>query len=399
MFDFTVVGAGIVGLSAAYKMSLRFPDKRILVLEKEDGVAKHQTGRNSGVIHSGVYYKPGSYKAKNCLDGRHQLVDFCQEYQVKHDICGKLIVAEKHEDLSTLERIFKRGQQNGIERMRLVDAEEMREIEPEVAGVKAIHVGCTGIVDYRGMCEALADLLTQKGHEVRYSAELTAIVEEADGLRLVAGDQEIQTKYLVNCAGLQCDLVAKMAGVEPGLQIVPFRGEYFMLTPEAEHKVKTLIYPLPHKDFPFLGVHFTSMATGGVECGPNAVFAFKREGYEKIAFNLRDTMETLGYKGFWKLAFKHWRMGIDEYHRSLSKAAFVRGLQRLVPSIQEEDLEEAPSGVRAMALLPDGNLLDDFYIRKQKRALHVLNAPSPAATAALAIGDEITARASELIQG
>jgi L-2-hydroxyglutarate oxidase len=202
----------------------------------------------------------------------------------------------------------------------------------------------------------------------------------------------------VNCAGLQCDLVAKMAGVDPGLQIVPFRGEYFMLTPQAEHKVKTLIYPLPHKDFPFLGVHFTSMATGGVECGPNAVFAFKREGYEKIAFNLRDTMETLGYKGFWKLVFKHWRMGIDEYHRSLSKAAFVRGLQRLVPSIQEEDLEEAPSGVRAMALLPDGNLLDDFYIRKQKRALHVLNAPSPAATAALAIGDEITQRASELIE-
>jgi L-2-hydroxyglutarate oxidase len=398
-YDFTIVGAGIVGLSAAYKLSLKYPEKSILVIEKEDGVARHQTGRNSGVIHSGVYYKPGSYKARNCVNGRHQLVQFCQEFDVKHEICGKLIVAEKQEDIPILERIFERGQQNGIERMQLVGPERMREVEPEVAGVKAIHVGCTGIVDYRGMCEKLVEQIQKLGNEVRYNSELTGILETNDGVRLSVSNQEIHTENWINCGGLQCDLIAKMAGVEPGLQIVPFRGEYFMLKPHADHKVKTLIYPLPHKDFPFLGVHFTSMATGGVECGPNAVFAFKREGYEKIAFNLRDTIETLGYSGFWKLAFKHWRMGVDEYHRSLSKAAFVKGLQRLVPSIQENDLEEAPSGVRAMALLPDGNIMDDFYFKRQKRAIHVLNAPSPAATAALAIGDEIASRAEDWLLG
>lgn len=390
--DITVVGAGIVGLSAAYKLGLKYPDKKIVVLEKENSVAKHQTGRNSGVIHSGIYYKPGSFKAKNCLDGRHQLVAFCQEHDVKHSICGKLVVAEKEEDIPTLERIYHRGLENTIEQLSLVGPEEMREIEPEVAGVKAIRVGCTGIVDYRGMCEKLAMLIEKQGNEVHYNAEVLAIREQPDSLVIVSSTVEIQSQQMVNCAGLQCDLIAKMAGAEPGIQIVPFRGEYFMLTKEAEYKVKTLIYPLPHKDFPFLGVHFTSMATGGVECGPNAVFAFKREGYGKLQINIKETLQTLGYPGFWKLARKHWRMGVDEYHRSLSKKAFVKGLQRLIPSITVDDLEEAPSGVRAMALLPDGNLLDDFHFTRQKRALHVLNAPSPAATAALAIGDEIAAR-------
>ena len=390
--DITVIGAGIVGLSAAYKLGLKYPDKKIIVLEKEAAVAKHQTGRNSGVIHSGIYYKPGSFKAKNCLDGRRQLVQFCQEHDVLHTICGKLVVAEKQEDIPTLERIYQRGLENTIEDLSIIGPEEMREIEPEVAGVKAIRVGCTGIVDYRGMCEKLAILIEKQGNELVYNAEVVAIHEQTDRLSVISDKVDVQTQQLVNCAGLQCDLIAKMAGADPGIQIVPFRGEYFMLSKEAEHKVKTLIYPLPHKDFPFLGVHFTTMATGGVECGPNAVFAFKREGYGKLDLSIKETLQTLGYPGFWKLARKHWRMGVDEYHRSLSKKAFVKGLQKLVPSITDKDLEEAPSGVRAMALLPDGNLLDDFHFKHQKRALHVLNAPSPAATAALAIGDEIANR-------
>jgi len=390
--DITVIGAGIVGLSAAYKLGLKYPDKKIIVLEKEAAVAKHQTGRNSGVIHSGIYYKPGSFKAKNCLDGRRQLVQFCQEHDVLHTICGKLVVAEKQEDIPTLERIYQRGLENTIEDLSIIGPEEMREIEPEVAGVKAIRVGCTGIVDYRGMCEKLAILIEKQGNELVYNAEVVAIHEQTDRLSVISDKVDVQTQQLVNCAGLQCDLIAKMAGADPGIQIVPFRGEYFMLSKEAEYKVKTLIYPLPHKDFPFLGVHFTTMATGGVECGPNAVFAFKREGYGKLDLSIKETLQTLGYPGFWKLARKHWRMGVDEYHRSLSKKAFVKGLQKLVPSITDKDLEEAPSGVRAMALLPDGNLLDDFHFKHQKRALHVLNAPSPAATAALAIGDEIANR-------
>jgi L-2-hydroxyglutarate oxidase len=390
--DIAVVGAGIVGLSAAYKLGLKYPDKKIIVLEKEAAVAKHQTGRNSGVIHSGIYYKPGSFKAKNCLDGRRQLVQFCQEHDVLHTICGKLVVAEKQEDIPTLERIYQRGLENTIEDLSIIGPEEMREIEPEVAGVKAIRVGCTGIVDYRGMCEKLAILIEKQGNELVYNAEVVAIHEQTDRLSVISDKVDVQTQQLVNCAGLQCDLIAKMAGADPGIQIVPFRGEYFMLSKEAEYKVKTLIYPLPHKDFPFLGVHFTTMATGGVECGPNAVFAFKREGYGKLDLSIKETLQTLGYPGFWKLARKHWRMGVDEYHRSLSKKAFVKGLQKLVPSITDKDLEEAPSGVRAMALLPDGNLLDDFHFKHQKRALHVLNAPSPAATAALAIGDEIANR-------
>jgi len=390
--DITVIGAGIVGLSAAYKLGLKYPDKKILVIEKEKVVAKHQTGRNSGVIHSGIYYKPGSFKAKNCLDGRRQLVQFCQEHDVLHTICGKLVVAEKQEDIPTLERIYQRGLENTIEDLSIIGPEEMREIEPEVAGVKAIRVGCTGIVDYRGMCEKLAILIEKQGNELVYNAEVVAIHEQTDRLSVISDKVDVQTQQLVNCAGLQCDLIAKMAGADPGIQIVPFRGEYFMLSKEAEYKVKTLIYPLPHKDFPFLGVHFTTMATGGVECGPNAVFAFKREGYGKLDLSIKETLQTLGYPGFWKLARKHWRMGVDEYHRSLSKKAFVKGLQKLVPSITDKDLEEAPSGVRAMALLPDGNLLDDFHFKHQKRALHVLNAPSPAATAALAIGDEIANR-------
>ncbi|MFY0683409.1 MAG: L-2-hydroxyglutarate oxidase [Balneola sp.] len=388
-YDFTIVGAGIIGLSTAYKLSLSFPEAKILVLEKEAKVAAHQTGKNSGVIHSGIYYQPGSYKAKNCIDGRHQLVQFCKENEVAIDICGKVIVATEEEELDRLDAIYKRGLENEIEGIAKIGVEELAEIEPHVKGVAAINVPCAGIVDYAGMCRKLQEKIEASGGNLSFGEEVTAIKTESDHLVISTKNNSFTSRYLVNCAGLYCDRVAKSAGVKSPIQIVPFKGEYYELKPEAEYLVNHLIYPLPHKDFPFLGVHFTRMALGGIECGPNAVPVLKREGYEKLSFDMGEALEMMNFPGFWKLAFNHWRMGLDEYHRSLSKSAFVKGLQKLIPSVQADHLEVAPSGVRAMALKPNGEILDDFYFEVADRQIHVLNAPSPAATAALAIGDEI----------
>lgn len=387
--DFIIVGAGIVGLSTAYKLSLAFPDVDILVLEKEDRVAAHQTGNNSGVIHSGIYYKPNSYRAKNCVEGRHQLVEFCKQQDVDYEICGKVIVATKEEDLPRLDNIFETGQINGIEGIKKIDPDELAEIEPYANGIKAIHVPCSGIVDYVGVCEQLKALIEEKGNTVACGREVTEIDNSSSDLTVSTPSGTFSGKHLINCAGLYSDHVAESAGVRPKLQIVPFRGEYYELKPEAEHFVNGLIYPMPNPAFPFLGVHFTKMVRGAVECGPNAVFAFKREGYDKLSFDLEETIETLNFPGFWKLAKQHWKMGLDEWYRSFSKKAFVNGLQDLIPAIQPQHLKPSPSGVRAMALSPNGDIIDDFQFEATDNEIHVLNAPSPAATAGLAIGDEI----------
>ncbi|MCP9290998.1 L-2-hydroxyglutarate oxidase [Gracilimonas sp. CAU 1638] len=392
MYDFTIVGAGIVGLSTAYKLSLKYPEARILVVEKENKVAAHQTGKNSGVIHSGIYYKPGSYKAKNCVDGRHQLVDFCKKHGVAIEICGKVIVAADESEVPKLKEIYERGLQNEIEGIELIDADRLNELEPYVQGVAAIHVPCSGIVDYAGMCRKLMGLLEEGNGEVRFNSAVSNISNKGDEVVIEAGGDKISTRFLINCAGLYSDHVARFAGIHSPVKIVPFKGEYYELKPEAEYLVNDLIYPLPNPEFPFLGVHFTRMALGGIECGPNAVFAFKREGYKKLSFNLKETTETFNFPGFWKMAKEHWRMGLDEYKRSFSKKAFVKGLQKLIPDVREEHLKVSPAGIRAMALQPNGEILDDFYFEVVDRQIHVLNAPSPAATAGLAIGDEIVKR-------
>lgn len=388
-YDFTVIGAGIVGLSTAWKLMNACPEARILVLEKESRVAAHQTGHNSGVIHSGIYYKPGSYRAKNCVDGRHQLVEFCRNFDITFDLCGKIIVATGEEELPRLENIYQRGIQNNIEGIELVGEQEIGELEPRSAGIRAIHVPCAGIVDFIGVSEKLRQLVEEKGGSIQFDSKVTGIHQRNGSIEVATESDKINTSHLINCAGLFSDRVAKSAGVRTPVQIVPFRGEYFELIPEVENWVRGLIYPLPNPEFPFLGVHFTRMAAGGVECGPNAVFAFKREGYEKLSFDLEETIETINFPGFWKLAGNHWRMGLEEYYRSFSKRAFVKQLQKLISEIQTDHLRKSPAGVRAMALRPNGEILDDFHFERNGNELHVLNAPSPAATAALAIGDEI----------
>lgn len=393
VYDFTVAGAGIVGLSTAYKLSNAFHGSSILVLEKENRVAAHQTGHNSGVIHSGIYYQPGSYKARNCVEGRHQIVQFCRENGIQHEICGKIIVAANEEEIPRLLSIYRRGLENNIEGIRLIDGKELREIEPYASGVRAIHVPCAGIIDFTAVCEKLSEKLTLAGHSVSFNSPVESVHQTNGTLAIKTKTDTFKTRHFINCTGLHSDRVARSAGVKPNIKIVPFRGEYYELTKEAEHKVNGLIYPLPNPEFPFLGVHFTKMVKGGVECGPNAVFAFKREGYNKTSFDFADTIDSADYPGFWKMASKHWKMGLDEMYRSLSKTGFLKNLQKLIPSIEINDLTGSPSGVRAMALLPNGEILDDFYFETTEREIHVLNAPSPAATAGLAIGDEIVKKA------
>lgn len=394
-YDFIIIGAGIVGLSTAYKLSEAYPDLNILVLEKEDEVAAHQTGNNSGVIHSGIYYQPNSYRAKNCVEGRHQLVDFCNQHEVSYEICGKVIVATKEDDLPRLDNIFQTGQINDIEGIKKIDRQELKKIEPYAEGVKAIHVPCSGIVDYVGVCKKLRQLIEANGNYVSCSQKVTNISQKAGSLVVKTTTDSLTGKHLINCAGLYSDHVAESAGVNPDIQIVPFRGEYYELKPEVQHFVNGLIYPMPNPAFPFLGVHFTKMVRGAIECGPNAVFAFKREGYDKLSFDMEETIETLNFPGFYNLARKYWKMGLDEWYRSFSKRAFVKGLQELIPAIRSEHLKPSPSGVRAMALKPNGEILDDFQFEVTQNEIHVLNAPSPAATAGLAIGDEILKRAEK----
>jgi L-2-hydroxyglutarate oxidase LhgO len=389
-YDVIVIGAGIVGLSTAYKLNLHHPNLKICVLEKETHVAAHQTGRKSGVLHSGIYYKPGSYKAKNCVDGRREMVAFAREHKIGVDVCGKLIVATHESELAHMEKVYNHGLQNGVEDIRLVGPEEIREIEPYCVGIQGIHVGCTGIIDFVGVCETLATLIREKfSGDVKLSHEVVDFERGSDHTTVVTNHGKFTARFIVNCAGLQSDRIARKNDVDPDMKIVGFRGDYYELTPEAQHKVKHLIYPVPNPQFPFLGVHFTRMINHPTECGPNAVFVFKREGYGKTDFSLRDTMDALSYGGTWKLFFKHWQFGLDEYRRAFSKRLFLERLRRLIPSLTMEDIVPGRAGVRAMALDKEGNMIDDFKIVHSHNALHVLNAPSPAATAGLAIGKAV----------
>lgn len=391
VYDFAIVGGGIVGLSTGYALSQRFPAASILVLEKEAHWASHQTGHNSGVIHSGIYYTPGSFKARFARDGNRSMVEFCQKHGIEHDICGKVIVATSEQELPLLERLYQRGVQNELAISKIGRA-ELAEIEPHVNGLAAIRVPSAGIVNYRQVCETFARLIAEQGGTLQLGAEVNAIRHHNGLVELATAQETYTSKFLINCAGLHCDRVARLDGADPQLKIVPFRGEYYELKPERRHLVKHLIYPVPNPAFPFLGVHYTRMIGGHVEAGPNAVLAFKREGYNKSDFSLRDFAEVMGYRGFWKLSAKYWKEGAAEMWRSLSKAAFVRSLQQLIPEITADDLEPAPAGVRAQALKPDGGLVDDFHIIEGQQSIHVCNAPSPAATASIEIGRYIAGR-------
>jgi L-2-hydroxyglutarate oxidase len=390
-FDMTIVGGGIVGLATAYQFTSRFPGKRVLILEKEARVAEHQTGHNSGVLHSGIYYKPGSLKAATCRAGKKAMEAFCAAEGIAHEICGKVIVAVTDADLPALQRLYERGLENGVH-CALVDRARLAELEPHAAGVKAIHVPETGIVNFRQVCERLAERVRGAGGEVVFNARVTAVKHHADGVTALTTAGDFTARQLVSCAGLHADRVARLAGQDPGARIVPFRGEYYALKPEAFRLCRNLIYPTPDPQFPFLGVHFTRMINGSVECGPNAVLAFGREAYRFFALNPRDLLETLAYRGFVRMARKHWRTGLGELWRSLSKKAFVRALRRLVPDIRAEHLEPTPAGIRAQMVAPAGALVDDFLVLQGERVVSVCNTPSPAATASLQIGALIVDR-------
>ncbi|GBE92977.1 FAD dependent oxidoreductase [Nostoc cycadae WK-1] len=391
MYDFAIVGGGIVGLSTAMSLGKRYPQARILVLEKESNWAFHQTGNNSGVIHSGIYYKPGSFKAKFCRDGSRSMVEFCQEHGIDHEICGKVIVATDEQEIPRLENLYKRGLENNLT-VQKISPEEVKEIEPHVSCVAGIRVFSTGIVNYKQVCLKYAQLIQQQGGDLRLNTKVLKIAASGNNQVLETNNGNFESKFVINCAGLHSDRIAKLGGVEPKAKIVPFRGEYYELTPEKRYLVKTLIYPVPNPDFPFLGVHFTKMIDGTVHAGPNAVLSLKREGYKKTDFDLRDFAEVMTYPGFWKLAAKHADEGIQEIIRSFSKAAFVKSLQKLIPEVQAEDLVPTHAGVRAQALMDDGKLVDDFLIISGQNSIHVCNAPSPAATSSLEIGKAIASQ-------
>ncbi|HVR75633.1 MAG TPA: L-2-hydroxyglutarate oxidase [Planctomycetota bacterium] len=394
-FDVAVVGGGIVGLAAAHRLLAAYPSQKLVLLEKEPDLGAHQTGHNSGVIHSGLYYRPGSAKARACVLGAELMKAFCREYGIPFEICGKVVVATEERELPALEELHRRGVANGVPDLAVIGPEKLREIEPHAAGIRALHVPQAGIIDYRAVARKLGSLVGETGGDVRCATRVRAIRGDGDGLVIETTRGPFLARRLISCAGLHSDRVARMEGSDPSARIVPFRGEYYDLDPSRESLVRGLIYPVPDARFPFLGVHFTRRIGGGVEAGPNAVLALAREGYRKGQWNARDLAGILGYPGFWKLAFRFWRTGLDEVIRSYSKRAFVAALQRLVPEVREEDVRKTGSGVRAQALDPSGRLVDDFLIVERPRALHVLNAPSPAATASLAIGDEIARRAGE----
>lgn len=394
MYDFAIIGGGIVGLSTGAALGKKYPNAQILVLEKEDSWAKHQTGHNSGVIHSGIYYTPGSFKAKFARQGSQSMVSFCQEYGIEHDICGKVIVATKPTELPLLDHLYQRGLSNGLNTNKIT-AEELKEIEPHVNGLAAIKVPMAGIVNYSEVCKTFVQLIKEKGGQLCLDTKVEQINENSTGVEIETNKGLFTTRFLINCAGLHSDRVAKLSGIKTDMKIIPFRGEYYELKPAKRHLVKNLIYPVPNPNFPFLGVHFTRMIGGKVEAGPNAVLGFKREGYSKKDFDLKDFTEVMTYLGFWKLASKYWKEGLDEMTRSFSKSAFVRSLQQLIPEIQAEDLDVAPSGVRAQALKADGSLVDDFHIIPGKNSIHICNAPSPAATASIEIGEAIVEQIPE----
>jgi len=393
--DVAIIGGGIVGLATAYILLQRFPNRRLLVLEKETGVAQHQTGHNSGVLHSGIYYKPGSLKALNCRQGKEALESFCERQQIEYDICGKVIVAVESDELPRLEQIYERGQANGV-RCELIDRDRLQELEPHTAGIQAIHVPEAGIVNFAQVCRRFSELVLEHDGQVVTGARVQAIHANPQTVTLESTAGQFTADYVINCAGLHCDRVTRLSGQQPEAKIVPFRGEFFELRPDANYLCRNLIYPVPDPRFPFLGVHFTRMIGGGVECGPNAVLAFAREGYGKLDVNLVDLLESITYRGFRTMAFKYWRTGLGEMWRSASKSAFVKALQRLVPEITSDQLTPARSGVRAQAISPDGSIVDDFIIQAKGRVVNVGNAPSPAATSSLNVGKIIVEKLVEM---
>ena len=396
-YDVVVVGGGIVGAATFYKMQKRFPGKEMLLIDKMPSLAAHQTGHNSGVIHSGLYYKPGSLKAENCVKGRHELVRFAKEHHVPHDVCGKVVVAANASEMGSLNKIHGLGLENKIEGIELINSDQLRDIEPECRGEAALWVPCTGIIDFVSATKKMVEVALgiQPLSAVHLSEEVLDFTPEGEGTLVTTSKAKYVTKHLIVCGGLQADRLAKKDGVKLREKVVGFRGDYYELNDHAKHKIRNLIYPVPNPDFPFLGVHFTRMTNGEIECGPNAVFTFKREGYGKTDFNLRDTADALGYSGTWKLFFNNVSFGINEYRRAFSKRLFLKTLQHLVPSLTMDDLRPGRSGVRAMLLNQQGDTGDDFRIETTDRSIHVLNAPSPAATAALAIGDYVADRFAE----
>jgi L-2-hydroxyglutarate oxidase len=394
-YEAVIVGGGIVGLAVALEITKRFPRLRLLLLEKDDGVGRHQSGHNSGVIHSGVYYKPGSQKAKLCVEGARAMIDFCRAHSIPHEICGKVIVATSEEEFPRLEELRHRGEANGLTGLQIIGPEQLREMEPHAGGLRALIVPSTGITDYAAVCQKYAELIRAQGGTILTSTTVTGLRNLTDEVVVETSNGSFSTTYLINCAGLFSDRIAVMAGGKPDVIIVPFRGENYDLIPQRSSLVRGLIYPVPDPQFPFLGVHFTRRVNGTVDAGPNAVLAFRREGYERADFSVRDLASSLAFPGFWRMAAKHWRSGLDEFHRSFSKPAFVRALQRLLPELRAQDLIPGGSGVRAQALRRDGTLVDDFQFVPSGRMLHVLNVPSPAATASLVIGRGIVKTAAE----
>lgn len=390
-FDVTIVGGGIVGAATAYKLHEHNPNIRILLIEKEKELAAHQTGHNSGVIHSGLYYSPGSLKARNCVRGRHELVAFAKEHGIEHDVCGKVVVATNEAEFPFMDKIYQNGIANGTEGLEKIGRDRIKEIEPFVEGIAGLWVPCTGIIDFVGATNKMAELGLEipEQNKLVLNEEVVAFRHEEDGTHVVTDKNSYYTRYLIVCGGLQADRLARRDGVEVREEVVGFRGDYYELTDQAKHKVKNLIYPVPNPEFPFLGVHFTRMVNGDIECGPNAVFTFKREGYGKTGFSLDDTIDALGYIGTWRLFLGNMKFGLDEYRRAFSKKLFLKTLQRLIPSLTMDDLKPGRAGVRAMLLNEQGDTRDDFKIKYNGNSIHVLNAPSPAATAALAIGDQV----------
>ncbi|MBM7644092.1 L-2-hydroxyglutarate oxidase [Scopulibacillus daqui] len=391
MYDYIIIGGGIVGLSVGYVLSKRYPQAKMLVIEKERILASHQTGRNSGVIHSGIYYKPGSLKAKFSKEGGKKLRDFCDQYDIPYDICGKVIVAAEKKELPLLENLYERGRQNGLN-ISKIGPEQLKDIEPHAYGLKALHVKSTGVVNYRQVAEKFAQIIQERGGTILLNTKAESISDDKNGITVECQKRKYHARYLINCSGLHSDRIAAAQGIKTDMKIVPFRGEYYELKPEKQYLVKNLIYPVPNPNFPFLGVHLTRMIDGRVHAGPNAVLGFKREGYRKKDINVKDFAEIMTYPAFWKIARQHLGEGLKETVRSFSKKMFVRNLQRLIPEIKESDLISAENGVRAQALTRDGKLIDDFLIISNKHAIHILNAPSPAATASISIGEEICSR-------
>lgn len=384
-FDVVIIGGGIVGLATAFKIKKKNPSLHIAVLEKEPVLCRHQTGNNSGVIHSGIYYKPGSLKAQNCLTGYRELLEFSDEYGIPYDLCGKVIVATSEHELPTMENVYKRGVENGLHGLKKMGPDDIKEREPHCAGIAGIFVPQTGIINYTEVAYKYAELFQKAGGEI-YTGEKVIDIKNTSGWEVITEKDHYQTSLVINCAGLFCDRIAAINEPDIHVRIIPFRGEYYMIKPERQYLVKNLIYPVPDPNFPFLGVHFTRMMKGGVEAGPNAVLAFKREGYKKTDFSITDSWQTFTWPGFMKISMKYWKTGLGEMYRSISKAAFTKALQRLIPEITEDDLIPGGAGIRAQACDKNGGLLDDFSIVEKPGMINVLNAPSPAATSSLSIG-------------